>query len=93
MRACPERSRTGQSKNLRGKTASIEDIGADTGEPEAQRHHNEGHQGVALPTSREPFDLRPQPQQDRIAFGVATASEREAFEFVSEPRPVGVAGG
>ncbi len=74
--------------DLRGTTASIEDIGADTAEPEAQRHHNEGHRGVALPTSREPFDLRPQPQQDRIAFGVATAIEREAFEFVSEPRAV-----
>src|SRR5438876_1565820 len=78
---------------LRDTTASIEDIGADTGEPEAQRHHNQGDRGVALPTSRESFDLRPQPQQDRIAFGVATAIEREAFEFVSEPRQFGVATG
>ena len=70
---------------IRDATDSIEDI-ADTGEPEARRHHNEGYRGVSLPTSREPFDLRPQPQQDRIAFGAATAIEREAFEFVSEPR-------
>src|SRR5438067_6356374 len=43
--------------DIRDATDSIEDI-ADTGEPEAQRHHNEGYRGVALPTS--PFDLRPQ---------------------------------
>src|SRR5438094_3267477 len=73
--------------DIRDATDSIEDI-ADTGEPEAQRHHNEGYRGVGLPTSREPFDLRPQPRQDRIAFGVATAIEREAFEFVSETRAV-----
>src|SRR5207253_2337570 len=58
--------------DLRDTTASIEDIGADTGEPEAG-HQPEGYRGVARPTSREPFDFRPQPQQDRIAFGVATA--------------------
>ena len=44
------------------------------------------------PITKEPpargFELRPQSQQDRIAFGVATAIEREAFEFVSEPRAV-----
>src|SRR5438477_4948053 len=32
---------------IRDATASIEDI-ADTGEPEAQRHHNEDYRGVAL---------------------------------------------
>src|SRR5947208_3526664 len=68
--------------DLRDTTASIEDIGADTGEPEAG-HQPEGYRGVARPTSREPFDFRRQPQQDRIAFGVATAIERQAFEFVS----------
>src|SRR5436309_4970589 len=32
--------------------------------------------------------LKPQPEQERIAFGVATAIEREPFDFVSEPRAV-----
>ncbi|HXI24939.1 MAG TPA: DNA mismatch repair endonuclease MutL [Pyrinomonadaceae bacterium] len=44
------------------------------------------------PLTKEPpargFELRSQPQQDRIAFGVATAIEREAFELVSEPGAV-----
>src|SRR5437763_3321543 len=34
------------------------------------------------------FALKPQPEQERIAFGVATAIEREPFEFGSEPRAV-----
>lgn len=42
---------------------------------------------IAPPTSPR-FELRPEPQQERIAFGVATAMEREAFEFVSEPGAV-----
>src|SRR5437016_3933529 len=32
------------------------------------------------------FALKPQPEQERIAFGVATAIEREPFEFVAELR-------
>src|SRR5207237_1452452 len=32
------------------------------------------------------FALKPQPEQERIAFGVATAIEREPFEFGSELR-------
>ncbi|PYS29251.1 MAG: DNA mismatch repair endonuclease MutL, partial [Acidobacteria bacterium] len=45
-------------------------------------------------TQGDTFALKPQPEQDRIAFGVATAIEREPFEFVSagavvsEPRAV-----
>ena len=45
-------------------------------------------------TQGDTFALTPQPEQDRIAFGVATAIEREPFEFVSagavvsEPRAV-----
>src|SRR5437870_10753819 len=34
-------------------------------------------------TQGDTFALKPQPEQDRIAFGVATAIEREPFEFVS----------
>ena len=45
-------------------------------------------------TQGDTFALKPQPEQERIAFGVATAIEREPFEFVSagavvsEPRAV-----
>ena len=45
-------------------------------------------------TQGDTFALKPQPEQDRIAFGVATAIEREPFEcvsagaVVSEPRAV-----
>jgi DNA mismatch repair protein MutL len=50
------------------------------------------HQDDTAPVTNEPsargFELQPQPQQDRIAFGVATAIEREAFELVSEPGAV-----
>src|SRR5437764_11237752 len=37
-------------------------------------------------TQGDTFALKPQPEQERIAFGVATAIEREPFEFVSESR-------
>ena len=37
-------------------------------------------------TQGDTFALKPQPEQERIAFGVATAIEREPFEFGSEPR-------
>ena len=37
-------------------------------------------------TQGDTLALKPQPEQERIAFGVATAIEREPFEFVSEPR-------
>jgi DNA mismatch repair protein MutL len=43
-------------------------------------------------TQGDTFALKPQPEQERIAFGVATAIEREPFEFVSEPRAVSEAG-
>src|SRR5438093_1427782 len=39
-----------------------------------------------LVTQGDTFALKPQPEQERIAFGVATAIEREPFEFVSESR-------
>src|SRR2546427_2029587 len=39
-------------------------------------------------TQGDTFALKPQPEQERIAFGVATAIEREPFEFVSESRAV-----
>src|SRR5438552_10256731 len=37
-------------------------------------------------TQGDTLALKPQPEQERIAFGVATAIEREPFDFVSEPR-------
>jgi len=37
-------------------------------------------------TQGDTLALKPQPEQERIAFGVATAIEREPSEFVSEPR-------
>ncbi len=40
-------------------------------------------------TQGDTLALKPQPEQERIAFGVATAIEREPFEFVSEPRAAG----
>ncbi|PYS28604.1 MAG: hypothetical protein DMF75_18645, partial [Acidobacteria bacterium] len=40
-------------------------------------------------TQGDTLALKPQPEQERIAFGVATAIEREPFDFVSEPRAAG----
>src|SRR6266571_5190411 len=37
-------------------------------------------------TQGDTLALKPQPEQEHIAFGVATAIEREPFDFVSEPR-------
>src|SRR5439155_6361561 len=37
-------------------------------------------------TQGDTLALKPQPEQERIAFGVATAIEREPFDFVSESR-------
>src|SRR5205807_7422824 len=43
---------------------------------------------ASVVTQGDTFALKPQPEQERIAFGVATAIEREPFDFVSEPRAV-----
>src|SRR5437016_5477419 len=49
---------------------------------------------ASVVTQGDTFALKPQPEQERIAFGVATVIEREPFEFVSagavvsEPRAV-----
>src|SRR5580765_2070918 len=72
--------------DVRDTTAAIEDIGADTDAGEAATpSRGVSETQIQSPASRT-FALQPEPQQHRIAFGVATAIEREAFEFVSEPR-------
>ena len=69
-------------------SAAIDVVGAEAGERGDQITPSEVDLVIAPSTSSESFSSRPRPQQDRIAFGVATAIEREAFEFVSEPTAV-----
>ncbi|HYT50028.1 MAG TPA: DNA mismatch repair endonuclease MutL, partial [Pyrinomonadaceae bacterium] len=73
---------------IRDTATSIEDIGADADAGEAAASAREASETRIQPPASRTFEPRPEPQQDRIAFGVATAIEREAFEFVSEPRAV-----
>src|SRR5437763_4014856 len=78
----------GYAPEIRGSaSATIEsEIGEDINESASAAR-------VVEPSARvveqgDTFALKPQPEQERIAFGVATAIEREPFDFVSEPRAV-----
>jgi DNA mismatch repair protein MutL len=66
--------------------APLEDTsaGEDAGEPAATSR--EVSEIQTQPAAARAFTRQPAPQQDRIAFGVATAIEREPFESVSEPQ-------
>lgn len=71
---------------IRDTAAAMEEVGADADAGEAATtSHEVAETQIQSPAART-FALRPEPQQDRIAFGVATSIEREAFEFVSDPR-------
>src|SRR6266568_1781757 len=72
--------------DIRDTATSIEDIGADADAGDAATSARKASETRIQPPASRTFEPRPEPQQDRIAFGVATAIEREAFEFVSEPR-------
>jgi DNA mismatch repair protein MutL len=73
-----------------GYAPEIRDSASATIESEIGEDINESA-SVVEPSARvveqgDTFALKPQPEQERIAFGVATAIEREPFEFGSEPR-------
>src|SRR5438477_6054859 len=76
----------GYAPEIRDSASTESEIGEDINESASAGR-------VVEPSARvveqgDTFALKPQPEQERIAFGVATAIEREPFDFVSEPRAV-----
>ncbi len=69
-------------------TTTIQEVGEDELTMPTATVERPQVQSTRESSSRESFVLRPQPQQDRISFGVATALEREEFDLGSVPGAV-----
>ena len=62
-------------------TAIAEEVGEDVNES----HHVKGIPDRTIHSGREIFALKPQPQQERIGFGVATATQLDSFTDEGPP--------